>query len=136
MYALIAIFYVSFACIAAMLWSKQVEMRTGRQSLVSRLGDDADHVLHRINDDARSVVSYFNKHTFIAFLQWIAAHILSWFRNLYIKLYHMAHRHPHSKKVIDMVRGQGEVNQNGGASFFLKKISDDSDAGSTTPRAE
>lgn len=136
MITLIIVFYLSFAGMAFMLWTKRVELATGRESLVSRLGNDVDHVFHRLETDARTVVSYFNKHTFIAFLQWIAAGILSWFRNLYIKLFHLAHRHPHSKKVIDMVRGKGEVTANGGASFFLKKISDDSDAGSTTPRAE
>ena len=131
MIALIIIFYLAFISIILMLWTKSRELSTGRQSLVSRLGDETDHIFHKMHDDIRTAVSYFNKHTFIAFLQWVAAHILSWFRTLYIKLFHLAHRHPHSKKVIDMVRGKGEVSGQGGASFFLKKISDDSDASGT-----
>lgn len=136
MYALIIVFYLSFACMILMLSMKRRELSTGRKYFVSRLAEGNDHVFHKLHADSRAVASYFNKHTFIAFLQWVAAGILSWLRDLYIKLFHIARKNPHSKKVIDMVRGEGEITAAGGASFFLKKISDDSDAGSTTPRAE
>jgi hypothetical protein len=132
MITLITIFYLSFICIVLMLWMKRLELATGKKYFLSTLADKNDHIFEKLHNDIRTVVSYFNKHTFIAFLQWIAAGILSWLRNLYIKLFHIAHKYPHSKKVIDMVQGKGKVNANGGASFFLKKISDDSDAGSTT----
>jgi serine/threonine-protein kinase RIO1 len=115
-----------------MLWMKRLELVSGKKYFLSDLANKNDHIFNKLHNDIRNVISYFNKHTFIAFTQWIAAGILSWLRNLYIKLFHIARKYPHSKKVIDMVQGKGEVNVNGGASFFLKKISDDSDANSTT----
>ncbi|MDE2188708.1 MAG: hypothetical protein KGJ35_03210 [Patescibacteria group bacterium] len=133
MYILITIFYLSLAIIVFMLWSKRTELATGKQSLVSRLGQNSDHVFHRLHADFMEVVSYFNKHTFIAFTQWIAAHVLLWLRTLYIKIFHLAHRNPHTKKVIDMVRGEIEINTQGGASFFLKKIAPDTNPYSTKP---
>jgi hypothetical protein len=132
MITLITIFYLSFIAMIFMLYMKRLELVAGKKYFLTNLADKNDHIFEKLHADIRTVISYFNKHTFIAFLQWIAAGILSWLRNLYIKLFHIARKYPHSKKVIDMVQGRGEANGNGGASFFLKKISDDSDAGSTT----
>src|ERR1035437_7025504 len=132
MITLITIFYLSFILMITMLWMKRLELVSGKKYFLSNLADKNDHIFEKLHNDIRTVVSYFNKHTFIAFIQWIAAGILLWLRNLYIKLFHIARKYPHSKKVIDMVQGKGEVNANGGVSFFLKKISDDSDADSTT----
>jgi len=133
MIASIVIFYLALVCMIAMLFIKRAELATGKRYFISNLANKNDHVFEKIHNDIRTAISYFNKHTFIAFLQWVAAGFLLWLRNLYIKLFHIARKYPHSKKVIDMVQGRGEANGNGGASFFLKKISDDSDAGSTTP---
>jgi hypothetical protein len=124
----IVIFYLSFAFIIFMLLMKRLDLVAGKKYFLTTLADKNDHIFEKLHDDIRTAVSYFNKHTFIAFIQWVAAGILSWLRNLYIKLFHIARKYPHSKKVIDMVQGRGEANGNGGASFFLKKISDDSDA--------
>ena len=124
----IVIFYLSFAFIIFMLLMKRLDLVAGKKYFLTTLADKNDHIFEKLHDDIRTAVSYFNKHTFIAFIQWVAASILSWLRNLYIKLFHIARKYPHSKKVIDMVQGRGEANGNGGASFFLKKISDDSDA--------
>jgi len=136
MIAVIAIFYISLALIAAMLWMKRTELVTGKKTVLSSAGERTDHVLQGFHKDAAEIVSYFNKHTFIAFIQWTAAHVLSWLRDVYIKLFRIARKYPHSKKVIDMVRGKGDENIPGGASFFLKKISDSSEVGSTTPPTE
>ena len=124
----IVIFYLSFAFIIFMLLMKRLDLVAGKKYFLTTLADKNDHIFEKLHNDIRTAVSYFNKHTFIAFIQWVAASILSWLRNLYIKLFHIARKYPHSKKVIDMVQGRGEANGNGGASFFLKKISDDSDA--------
>ena len=126
MIALITIFYLSLAIMAFMLYMKHLELVAGKKYFLSNLADKNDHIFEKLHSDARTAISYFNKHTFIAFIQWVAAGFLSWLRNLYIKLFHIARKYPHSKKVIDMVRGQGETTGHGGASFFLKKISDDS----------
>jgi hypothetical protein len=132
MIPLITVFYLSFVVMIFMLYMKRLNLVAGKKYFLSTLADKNDHIFEKLHNDIRTVVSYFNKHTFIAFIQWVAAGILSWLRNLYIKLFHIARKYPHSKKVIDMVQGKGEVNGNGGVSFFLKKISDDSDVGSTT----
>ncbi len=126
MIALITLFYLSFALIIAMLWMKHRELVLGKKYFLSALADRNDHIFNKIHTDIRTAVSYFNKHTFIAFLQWVAAGILSWLRSLYIKLFHIARKYPHSKKVIDMVQGKVDTAGIGGASFFLKKISDES----------
>jgi hypothetical protein len=127
MIPLIIIFYLSFICIILMLWMKRLELVADRKYFLTNLANKNDHIFEKLHNDIRTGISYFNKHTFIAFLQWIAAGILSWLRSLYIKLFHIARKYPHSKKVIDMVQGKGETTGVGGASFFLKKISDDSD---------
>ena len=126
MIAIISIFYLSLILIIAMLWMKRLELVSGRKYFLSALADKNDHIFEKLHSDVRTAISYFNKHTFIAFIQWVAAGILSWLRNLYIKLFHLARKYPHSKKVIDMVQGRGEATGIGGASFFLKKISDES----------
>jgi len=126
MIATISIFYLSLILIVAMLWMKHLELASGKKYFLSILADKNDHTFEKLHKDVRTAVSYFNKHTFIAFLQWTAAGLLSWLRNLYIKLFHIARKYPHSKKVIDMVQGRVETNGIGGASFFLKKISDES----------
>jgi hypothetical protein len=110
-----------------MLWMKRLEIVAGKKYFLSNLADRNDHIFEKLHNDIHTIVSYFNKHTFIAFFQWIAAGVLSWLRSLYIKLFRIARKYPHTKKVIDMVQGKGETNGNGGASFFLKKISDNSD---------
>jgi hypothetical protein len=104
---------------------KHLELVSGKKYFLTNLADKNDHIFEKLHSDMRTGISYFNKHTFIAFLQWVAAGILSWLRNLYIKLFHIARKYPHSKKVIDMVQGKGETTGVGGASFFLKKISDE-----------
>jgi len=109
----------------AMLWMKRLELVSGKKYFLTNLADKNDHVFEKLHEDIRTGISYFNKHTFIAFLQWIAIGLLSWLRNLYIKLFHIAKKYPHSKKVIDMVQGKGQTTSIGGVSFFLKKISDE-----------
>ena len=125
MITLITLFYLSFILMIAMLWMKRLELVSGKKYFLTNLADKNDHVFEKLHEDIRTGISYFNKHTFIAFLQWIAIGLLSWLRNLYIKLFHIAKKYPHSKKVIDMVQGKGQTTSIGGVSFFLKKISDE-----------
>jgi hypothetical protein len=108
-----------------MIVSKRVEIKSGKKSLISRLGAGSDHVVQRTYGKVSYVFSHLNKDTSVKFLQWIAFHALSFVRNIYIKIKDKAHRHPHSKKVIDMVTGKGEVINASGASFFLKKIAEE-----------
>jgi len=94
------------------------------QSL-SKFTGKTDRLIETVYSKIRLFISHINRHTAIALVQWIAYHVLSWIRSLYIRVHRKAHAHPHSKKVIDMVRGKGEVEKNGGASFYLKSIGEE-----------
>ncbi len=122
-YATIIIFYVSLAGIITMLLMKRAEVKSGNKSLFSRMGTSTDQAVRLSYQMVRFVISHINVHNGIVALQWIAFHILSVARATYLYLRELAHAHPHSKKVIDMVTGKGDINQNGGASFYLKRIS-------------
>lgn len=119
----IIVFLVALLGIIIMIVLKAFELRSGKKSLLSRIGEGTDHIVHAVYDNVKFCVNHINVHNLIVLMQWIAVHVLSSLRSMYIWLYHLAHRHPHSKKVIDMVRGKGEVDSNGGSSFYLKQIS-------------
>ena len=117
-------FYISFLGIIGMIGFKAMELRSGKKSWISRLADKTNHIVHDYISNVKRYISYINRRSALALVQWIAYHILTWARNAYIWAYKKAHAHAPSKKVIDMVRGKGEVNRNGGSSFYLKSISD------------
>ncbi len=117
-------FYISFIGILGMLGFKVIEIRSGKKTLISGLAGKTDHKVRGLYYSFRKSLSYLNKKSAIALVQWIAYHILSWARRVYIWGHRKAHAHPPSKMVIDMVRGRGEVKKNGGVSFFLKSISE------------
>ena len=121
MYTLITIFYVSLLGIIAMILLKRREVKTGNPSIVSRMGRGSDHIFHAVFSGFRRGVSYVNKHTFIALAQWLAFHALVPVRKVYVEVKHKALTNPHGKKVIDAVRGKGEITPHG-ASFYLRRI--------------
>ncbi len=123
MYTLIIIFYVSILAMLTMVLLKRRETKTGKQSLVSRLGKGTDHVFHFIFSAGRKGVSYLNRKTFMAIMHWIAYHTLYSIRKVYVELKHRALADPYGKKLIDAVRGRGEIRDHG-ASFYLRRISD------------
>ena len=108
-----------------MMGFKALEMRSGKKSWISRIADMTNHIVHGYFDRIRTFISYFNRKTALALVQLIAYHVLSRARAAYIWAYKKAHAHGPSKRVIDMVRGKGQVNTNGGASFYLKQISEE-----------
>jgi hypothetical protein len=116
-------FYISFFGIVGMIAFKLSEIKTGKRSFISRISDKNNHKVREYYRTFRRYVSYINRRSALALIQWIAYHILTWARNAYIWAYKKAHAHAPSKRVIDMVRGRGEVNRNGGSSFYLKSIS-------------
>jgi hypothetical protein len=121
MYTLITIFYISLIGIIVMILWKWHEVETGRPSLVSRLGHGSDHIFHAFFSGIRQGISYINRHTFIALAQWMAFRALVPVRKVYVEIKHKALTNPHGKKVIDAVRGRGEITSHG-ASFYLRKI--------------
>jgi hypothetical protein len=118
-------FYIAMITIIGMISFKSAELKSGKKSWVSRLSDKTNHRVYYYYGSIKLFISYINRKSALALVQWIAYHILTWARNAYIWAYHKAHAHAPSKKVIDMVRGKVEVNRNGGSSFYLKSISKD-----------
>lgn len=102
---------------------KGQELKTGKPSLLSNLGRGTDHFFHNIFNIVGNILSSFNKHTFIAIAQWLAFHVLLRIRNVYVEIKDRFLSNPHGKKLIDAVRGRGEVT-NHGASFYLRRISE------------
>ena len=107
-----------------MLLLKRRELATGHQGLISRFGRGTDHFFSAFFGAIRNGASYINRHTFIALAQWLAFHVLVHIRRVYVEIKHRALMNIHSKKVVDMVRGKGELKRHG-ASFYLKRLSDD-----------
>ena len=82
-----------------MIVYKYFELRRGKK-FIERLYfvERADHAIHGVFAKARKFISYFNRHSALALIQWIAYHILSWIRFAYIAVRTKAHSHPSSKK--------------------------------------
>ncbi len=118
-------FFLSFAGILGMMGFKAMENRSGKKSWISRLADKTNNPVRNYFAHLKGLLQYINSKSALALVQWIAYHVLTWARNAYIWVYRKAHAHAPSKKVIDMVRGRGEANRNGGSSFYLKSISGD-----------
>ena len=116
-------FYLSLIAIFSMIGLKAREMRSGNKLWISKVMDKTNDKVASAHINTKTFFSYFNRKSAVAFVQWIAYHVLSWARAVYIWLHGKAHAHPPSKKVLDMVRGRGEIKRNGGASFHLKRIS-------------
>jgi hypothetical protein len=106
---------------AAMVLLKRREIATGRQSVVSRVGSGTDHLFQAIFAFVSKALSYINKHTFAAIAHTVAFYILKNVRNVYVNVKHRFISNPQGKKLIDAVRGRGEVTDHG-ASFFLRRI--------------
>lgn len=123
----IILFYLSFMGIIGLFTTKALEMRSGKRSWISRFADRTNHIVHDYYAHFKTFVSYINRRTALALVQWIAYHILTYARNSYIWAYKKAYAHTPSKKVIDMVRGKGDIKRNTGSSFYLKSISGNHD---------
>jgi len=121
MYTLIALFYAALVAMAVMVVSKRHEVKTGKPSVLSRLGQGSDHFFQVIFTSVGQTISYINKHTFIALAQWLAIHVLKYIRGWYVELKHKFISTPQGKKMMDAVRGRGQVKDHG-ASFYLRRI--------------
>lgn len=121
MYILVILFYISFFGIIAMVLLKRHEIKTGIPTIVSRMGKESDHIFHGMWGAIRKFISYFNRRTAILIAQWMAYHVLLHTRRVYVEIKHRTLSNPHSKKVLDAVRGKGEIKSHG-ASFYLRRI--------------
>jgi hypothetical protein len=122
-------FYLSMIGIVGMISFKSVEIRSGNKSWISRISESKNHIVRDVYIRIKKIIFQINKKNAIALLQWIAFHVLSWARDAYIWAHRKAHAYPHSKRVIDMVRGKGEIKKKGGVSFYLRRISEEDEEG-------
>ncbi|MEK7646635.1 MAG: hypothetical protein AAB381_03015 [Patescibacteria group bacterium] len=122
MYTLIAVFYVSLAGIMCMILLKGREHKTGHPTIVSRVGSGTDHIFHAIFSRVGRWISYANRRTLIVLGQLIAFHTLVHVRRVYVEVKHRTLQNPHGRKILDAVRGRGEVKKHG-ASLYLRRIS-------------
>jgi hypothetical protein len=106
-----------------MIFLKSYEMKSGKPTIFSKMGKSIDQSLSSIYAEGRRVIMYFNRKTFVAIIQILAYHILLRVRKVYVEIKHRALLNPHGKKMIDAVRGRGEIRHHG-ASFYLRRISD------------
>ncbi len=116
------VFFVALLGIIVMLYLKARRLRLDTRSHFSFLSAKVDGKIRFSFAKVRKFFSYFNRKSAVALIEWIAYHMLSWIRSVYIWIQNKAHAHPPSKKVIDMVRGKGEIDTMGGASFYLKNL--------------
>jgi len=123
MYTLITIFYISLLGIILMILFKRHEVTSGKQSIFSRLGRGSDHIFQVFFTGISEGISYINKHTFIAVAQWLTFHVLVRVRKVYVEIKHRALENPHGRRMMDAIRGRGEIKDHG-ASFYLRKIAE------------
>ena len=121
MYTSIIIFYISLLSMVDMVLLKRREVLTGQPSLVSRIGAGSDHIFQAVYAAVRHGLSLVNRRTLFALAQWLAFHVLRSVRKVYVELKARFISNPHGKRLIDAVRGRGEIS-NHGASFFLRHI--------------
>jgi hypothetical protein len=115
-------FYISILGILGMIGFKAIEVRSGKKTLITKLSDRTNHRVYDAYIKVKRFISYFNRKSALALIEWIAYHILSWARGVYLWIYKKAHEHGPTKRIIDMVRGKGDANRNGGSSFYFKNL--------------
>jgi hypothetical protein len=106
-----------------MILIKRAEMKNGDLSIADKLESSVEIVLGKIYTKVSNYYKMLNRRTFIALAQFLTFHILLRIRNVYVELKHQTLQNPHGKRMIDAIRGRGEV-KNHGASFYLRRISD------------
>lgn len=121
MITFIVIFYISLIAIALMIYMKHVEISAGKQSLIAKIGSDIDHIFEKFEYIIRDLKKKINRRSMIVILQWIGFYLLYPLRKIYVEMKHRALNNPHSKKVIDAVRGKGEIRKVG-VSAYLRRI--------------
>jgi hypothetical protein len=122
MYILISIFYISLIGIITMIVLKRKELNSNI-SPSSDLAIKIERSLVSVYSNIKRGMGYCNKKTMIALAQYITFHVLFHIRKVYVELKHRTLLNPHGRRMIDAVRGRGEV-KNHGASFYLRRISE------------
>lgn len=123
------LFYISILGIIGMIYLKYLEGKNNKKYFTSQISNRTDIFVTRSFYFTKRIILGINKQNAIALIQWIAYYILSWARDTYIWLYRKARSHPPSKKVVDMVRGRGEIKSSRNTSFYLRRIAQSDEDG-------
>jgi hypothetical protein len=105
-----------------MIFIKRAEMKNGELSLADKIESSVEVALSNIYAKIVAYSKLLNRQTFVALVQFLTFHVLLRIRNIYVNIKHRTLQNPHGKRMIDAVRGRGEV-KNHGASFYLRRIS-------------
>jgi hypothetical protein len=122
MYILISIFYISLMGIIAMILLKKAEMKNGDDYFTNKIESTVELALSKAYSKIIYAFRLVNRRTFIALAQYITYHLLFRIRKIYVEIKYRTLQNPHGKRMIDAIRGRGEV-KNHGASFYLRRIS-------------
>ncbi len=117
------LFFGSFAGIVLMIVLKARRLKLEVRSQFSFVSEKVDTNIRYSFAMVRRFFSYFNRKSAVALAHLIAYHVFAVGHKLYRWTHKKLHAHPHSKRMINMVQGKGEVDKMGGASFYLKRIS-------------
>ncbi len=122
------VFFGSFAGIILMIVLKARRLKLEVRSKFSFISAKVDAKIRRAFAATGRFFSYFNRKSAVALGHLIAYHVFAAGHALYRWTHKKLHAHPHSKRMINMVQGKGEV-EKGGASFYLKRISKEGTVG-------
>jgi hypothetical protein len=108
--------------IIAMILLKKAEMKNGDDYFAEKIESTVELALTKIYSKIVYALRLVNRRTFIALAQYITYHLLFRIRKIYVEIKYRTLQNPHGKRMIDAIRGRGEV-KNHGASFYLRRIS-------------
>ncbi|TAK56945.1 hypothetical protein EPO17_03335 [Patescibacteria group bacterium] len=117
------VFWVALVAIALIVWSKRVELRTGKASFLSKYGTKTNDTLRYWYRGTRN---FFSAKTWALITAWCRTHLartVSKTEKTIAGSYSAIKKHPRVAKIL---RGHTEVKSGEGeASPFLKNISED-----------
>ena len=125
---------ISLAGIIIMFVTKLIEARTGKKSILSKISDNTNHVIHNQIAKIKITFSFVNKRNAVLLGRFIIYHVLLACHKLYMKLKQAVKKHLENKpsSPINMVLGKGVIKRKGSVSFFLKHIVEESKRSNNT----
>ncbi len=116
------VFWVALLAIMVMVYSKRVEIRTGKLSFLGKIGEKSNDKLRYWY---RGVRNFFSARSLALIFAWCRVHLVrtvSKTEKVVAGSYSAIKKHP---KVAKIFRGHTEVKNTSEASTFLKKIGED-----------
>ena len=117
-------FVISLVGIIVMFVIKSIEARTGKKSLLTKVSENTNHIIHHQTARIKTTLSFVNKRNAILLGRFVIYHVLLAGHKLYTKIKQVIKTHLETKpsSPINMVLGKGVIKKKGSVSFFLKHI--------------